>query len=160
MTHFSRMFTIFFMAGMVSSCQPHSMPRVDLASEAERIRIRDQERVEAEGRKDLDAILAFFAEDAVIQPPGAPAAKGREAIRKLYIDLYKEAPFVSFTSSISTLSVAQGGDIAYSTGVDHYVLDRAGTRVEELGKYLAVWRKVDGEWRLAAGAFSGDGSTP
>jgi hypothetical protein len=30
---------------------------------------------------------------------------------------------------------------------------------EDVGKYLVVWRKIDGEWRIAAVSFSSDGPT-
>ena len=36
---------------------------------------------------DLNAIMALYAEDAVMWLPDAPEAKGREAIRKAYADL-------------------------------------------------------------------------
>ena len=36
---------------------------------------------------DLNALIALYAEDAVMWLPDAPEAKGREAIRKSYADL-------------------------------------------------------------------------
>jgi hypothetical protein len=36
---------------------------------------------------DLNAIIAVYADDAVMWLPDAPEAKGREAIRKTYADL-------------------------------------------------------------------------
>lgn len=160
MSHLRRAITSLLLAGAVVSCRPQGMPATDLNAEADLIRRRSQQLVEAEGRKELEAILPFYAEDAVNQPPGAPAVQGHQAIREFYMSFYREVPLVSFTSTVTALHVAQGGDLAYETGANHLVLDKGGTRVEDVGKYLAVWRKINGEWRVAAVSFSSDRPTP
>jgi len=159
MRHLNRVVTFLLLAGAIVSCRSQGMPATELNAEADLIRLRSQQLVEAEGRKDLEAILPFYAEDAVNQPPGAPAVQGREAIREFYMHFYQEVPLISLTSTVTALHVAQGGDLAYETGVNHLVLDKDGTRVEDVGKYLAVWRKVNGEWRVAAVSFSSDRPT-
>jgi len=151
---------VLLLSGVLSGCQQGGVPEADLQSEAELVRRRSEQLVEAENRKDLDAVMTFYAQEAVIQPPGAPAVQGQEAIRQLYTSFFREVPFVSFTATNTALHVARGGDLAYETGINRFLLDKGGARVEEVGKYLGVWRKVDGEWRLAAISFSSDQATP
>lgn len=151
---------VLLVSGVLSGCQQGGIPEADLDSEAELVRGRAQQLVEAENRKDLDAIMAFYAQDAAIQPPDAPAVQGPDAIRQLYTSFFRDVPFVSVAATSTALHVARGGDLAYETGINRFLLDKGGARVEEVGKYLAVWRKVDGEWRVAAVAFSSDQATP
>jgi uncharacterized protein (TIGR02246 family) len=125
-------------------------------AETQLLRERSAAIVAAEAGRNIDSVLTYYAEDAVIHPPGAPAAKGHQAIRKLYEDFYRAVPFTSFTASTTTLEIATAGDLAYETGVNHFEFDRGGTKSEDIGKYLSVWRKLDGKWQIGAIAFSGD----
>jgi ketosteroid isomerase-like protein len=156
MAHEIRVAAFLLLAGVSSACQRPAIQPADLNAEGERIRARSRQLVDAEGRKDVDKILPFYTQDAVSQPPGAPAAEGHAAIRKFYADFYQAVPLVSFTATINTVNVAQAGDLAYETGINRFLIDKAGTQVEDLGKYLAVWRKVNGEWYVAAVSFSSD----
>jgi ketosteroid isomerase-like protein len=40
--------------------------------------------------------------------------------------------------------------------VNRFEFDKGGTRTEDVGKYLTVWRKIEGQWRIVAVAFSSD----
>jgi ketosteroid isomerase-like protein len=125
-------------------------------AETQLLRERSAAIVAAEASKNIDTVLTYYAEDAVIHPPTAPVAKGHSAIRQLYADFYRTVPFASFTASITSMEVAGSGDLAFETGVNRFGFDSAGTRTEDIGKYLTVWRKLGGEWKIAAVAFSPD----
>jgi uncharacterized protein (TIGR02246 family) len=147
---------VFLIFTLALGCQAKGNGNLSDQAEARRLRERSAAVVAAEARKNIDSVLTYYAADAVIQPPGAPAAKGHDAIRQLYADFYRAVPFTSFTASITTLEVGAGGDLAYETGVNRFGFDSAGRSTEDIGKYLTVWRKLDGEWRIVAVAFSGD----
>ncbi len=77
------------------------------------------------------------------QPAGAQQVQGRDAIRALYGRFFSQLK--QFGSITSHLEAPQGGDLAYEYGVNRLVL--AGPEGDlDVGKYLAVWRKIDGEW--------------
>lgn len=46
----------------------------------------------AECRRDLDAVLAHYHEDAVVQPPSGPALRGRAEIATFYVDEMRDYP--------------------------------------------------------------------
>ena len=126
------------------------------ATETAHLRQRSEQLVSAEAQRDIDRVLKYYAPDAIIEPPSAPVVKGHEAIRELYKEFYRTVPFVTFTATITTLEVSRAADLAYETGINRFEFDRRGARSEDLGKYLTVWRKVNGEWLVVAVAFSGD----
>jgi ketosteroid isomerase-like protein len=127
-----------------------------LETETRHLRERSAQIVAAEASRDIDSVLTFYAENAVIHPPGAPLAQGHQAIRRLYQEFYRTVPFTSFKASTSTLEICSGADLAYETGVNRFEFDRGGAKTEELGKYLTVRRKSGGKWQVVAVAFSGD----
>ncbi len=94
-------------------------------------------------RHDLEACLALFADDAQILPQHGATVTGRDNLA----DFLKNSmtPVVSFNTDTDMLLVR--GDIAVEQG--HFTVRniRRGANIE-LGKYMHVWRKQHGEWKL------------
>ena len=106
-----------------------------------------------EGR-DFDAAAALFAEDAVLMLPGQPMIGGSAAIRgALSATFAPGSPAVEVR--VSHVETARSGDLAfaYGTGVTH-----AASPLRS--KWLAVFRKLDGDWKIAADTFNEDGGGP
>ena len=55
------------------------------------------------------------------------------------------------------ITVAQAGDLAYELGVYELAFDGEQGPVRDRGKYVVVWKKVDGDWKAAADIFNSDG---
>lgn len=92
-----------------------------------------------------------YADDAQILPPRHPAIEGKPAIAAFFqanIDKY-----ISFGND-STWSVVKG-NMAIEQGTYNVRNVRVGQNVEE-GKYIRVWKKVNGDWKLYRDMFSPD----
>ena len=142
----------------VTACQPRAEPPVDARTAEAEIRARSQTIVAAEIRKDLETVMPFYAESAVIHMEGSPAIRGDTAIRRVYADLFG-AP-MTFDSAVTTdIRVARSGELAYETGVNHFTMTAGGQRTPATGKYLAVWRqRPDGVWVIESLAVTNDRS--
>ena len=136
------------MAG--NSCQKS----VDLQAEEEQIRQFTQEWYDAENRDDLDAIMPFIAEESVLQMPGMPTIEGKDAQRSLMATLLES--MVSITGGPMTIVVSESGDIAYQYGTSTAIIKGPDGEFEDPEKYLFVWKKIDGEWKVVVGSFSSD----
>jgi ketosteroid isomerase-like protein len=81
--------------------------------------------------------VRYYAADAQLLPPNAPAVTGTAAITK-----YWQAFLAAGLSDIKmeTLEVSISGELAYSIG--RYQYTQAGDR--HLGKYLAIYRQQPG----------------
>jgi uncharacterized protein (TIGR02246 family) len=128
----------------------------DKAADAAAINETNGRWVELVAAKDAAAVAAIYAEDGMIMPTGAPAAQGREAIAAVWSGLFGMAGF-SLTFATTTLQVAESGDVAYDIGTYALGFDSATGRVEDKGKYVVAWKKVDGTWQVAADIFNSDG---
>lgn len=94
-------------------------------------------------RDDLPATVALFADDAQILPQDGPVVSGREAIEEFLKN--QMTPVISFDTETDMSMVR--GDLGVEQG--HYrVRDvRRGSDIEE-GKYVHVWRRTGGDWKL------------
>ena len=135
---------------------PGAAQTLNLAAEESAVRARSAEIVAAEDGRNVDAAVAFYLEDAIVQAPDAPPVRGRAAIRDFYTQMVT-IPYTILSSEPVAIQVAASADMAFEHGINRLTLrSPQGGSVTELGKYLLVWRKVDGEWRIAALSFSMD----
>jgi ketosteroid isomerase-like protein len=146
-------------AGVMVGCgaQP-----VDIAAETEAVRARSDAIVAAESAQNVEETLAFYTDDAVVQPPGAPQVQGKEAIANLYRQFggFESGQLKEFSGTRSHLEVSAAGDLAYEYGVNRMVLVGPEGDLVDMGKYLAVWEKVGGDWYIAALSFTSDAPAP
>ena len=135
-------------------------PRIDLAAATAALRTRSQALQAAEGAQNTDAAMAFWAPDAIVQPAGAPQVQGRDAIRALYQSFFSGGKLRKLEGIPTQLEVSQGGDLAYEYGVNHMIFAGPKGDLLDVGKYLLVWKKVDGQWDVVALSFTSDAPAP
>jgi ketosteroid isomerase-like protein len=109
--------------------------------------------------KDIEAALAIWAEDAVAMAHGVPVADGINEIRDLY-ELFFSDQLKEFGSTRTKLVVSKAGDLAYEYGINRLVLAGEDGDLLDMGKYLAVWKKVEGEWFIGVVCLNSDAPTP
>jgi uncharacterized protein (TIGR02246 family) len=139
------------MAGPLAGCG-----RTDVGAEEAKIRDLDKKWVAAVGAKDATASANFYAVDGVIMPAGQPIAQGRSAIASVWKGLLGLKNF-DLTFAPSEVTVGSAGDIAYEIGTYALSFDGDKGPVKDVGKYVVVWKKVEGNWQVAADIFNSDG---
>ena len=135
-------------------------PQVDIAAETEAVRARSEGIVAAEAAFDVEAALTFWAEDAIAQGAGIPQIQGQEAIGDLYRQFFEGGQLKEFSGTTSYLEVSAAGALAYEYGVNRFVLAGPEGDLLDMGKYLGVGKKIDGEWYVAALSFTSDAPAP
>lgn len=71
-------FLILMVATALTACAA-SPPSIDVEAEAAELMRISREWSEVAGSGDLEATLAYWADDAVMMPPGMPPLKGKQA---------------------------------------------------------------------------------
>lgn len=100
---------------------------------------------------DAAGTAAHYAEDAQILPPRHPAIEGKPAIAAFFqanMDKY-----ISFGNDTSWSLVK--GNMAIEQGVYTVRNVRVGENVEG-GKYIRIWKQINGDWKLYRDMFSPD----
>ena len=115
-------------------------PRVDVGAEARAIRQLTEQWLAAENRRDVDAAMRLFADDA-LAVYGGRLLTGRAAIRRELADALARPGLVQQWRT-TEVRVSAGGDMASQVGT--YEATRGG--VTSRGYSLTVYRKRDGRW--------------
>lgn len=133
--------------------------QVDVEAEEQAIREADAAMLEAARAGDAEGFADAFAPDGRLLFPYAPAAEGREEIRaKTEADF--QTPGFEVEWTVESIAVAESGDIAYSIGSYTLGMETPDGPMEDEGKFLTVWEKVDGEWKAAADMIATDQPPP
>jgi uncharacterized protein (TIGR02246 family) len=104
---------------------------------------------------DAVKLAAMYWDDAVLQPPGAPAATGRAAIRAFLAADTAATRGAGLTMNIPEAgAVDVSGDLAYEAGT-YTVTDASGAKVDA-GKYIGVFQKRDGKWLYIRDTWNSD----
>jgi len=98
--------------------------------------------MEAFGAKDIDAMTAFYAEDAVLLPPNAPAIFGRDAISATMQEMFAAGLGIE----LEDLEIKVAGNLGYKAG-RYRTRGEDGSLIDR-GKYIEIWSKIDGNWVL------------
>ncbi|MEP7212983.1 MAG: DUF4440 domain-containing protein [Acidobacteriota bacterium] len=134
----------------------NATPAVNRAAEEADLKATDIAWSAAAGKKDADAVAAFMTADGATLPPNEPAAKGTEAVKKGWAGILGLKD-VNISWQPTTVQVADSGEIGYTSGI--YSLsftDPKGAKINDTGKYLEVWKKVDGKWKCHLDMYNSD----
>jgi uncharacterized protein (TIGR02246 family) len=99
--------------------------------------------MDAFSRGDAARIATLYAEDAQLYPPGVPAVSGRVEIEKYWRGVLA-LPVKEMR--LETAEVGAFGDDASEVG--RYTLVSNDSRELDAGKYVALWKRGAGGWKL------------
>ena len=146
-------------AATLGGCDFVKSSSVDTESIEAQIRQADLALLRAEEQRDLEGVMDFIAPHAVFQPPGYSPIVGHEAIRQFYDTQWFKLPFIEISGTPEAIVVGSAGDMAYFDGRSQMVVEISGERTVAAGKYLGVWQKISGKWKLAAISWSANEAT-
>jgi ketosteroid isomerase-like protein len=96
--------------------------------------------------KDAARITSYFADDAVAWfPRGARPTIGSAAIEAAWVSYFRANP--AHPVRIDSLVVPASGELGLVYG--RYLYRDAADPAAEGGRFIAIWRPVEGRWRLA-----------
>jgi len=104
-------------------------------------------------QRDFAAIEALYASDGLLLPPNAPPVEGPKAIADVWKS-WSELPNVDIAFGTDRLEVSSSGDMVQDYGWYTFAFDTDNGRFMDEGKYIVVWKKVDGVWKVAADIFN------
>ncbi len=131
---------------------------MNIAAEKERLLRRDSEwaRAASEGR-DVDRILSYWTDDAVVLPPGLPSVVGKAALRQ-YVEGSMQIPGFRITWESKDVTLSPDGQLAYMSSRNTVTMNAPdGTPITTGGRAVTIWRREpDGEWRCAVDIWNAE----
>jgi ketosteroid isomerase-like protein len=137
---------------------------MDLALERTRLLERDAEwsAVASEGLAGLDVenLLSFWTDDAVVLPPGQPPVIGKDALRQ-YVEDCMQIPGFKITWTSEDVTISPDGNLAYMFSRNQVTLnDPNGIPTTYPGRAVTIWRREsNGEWRCAVDIWNAGPTT-
>ena len=92
---------------------------------------------------DSAALAAMYTPNAQLFPMHSEVVSGREAIQQFWQGVMASGVK---GATLTTLEVDEQGDTAYEVG--KYELRGEGHKVLDHGKYVVIWKREQGQWRL------------
>lgn len=106
--------------------------------------------------RDVDAIAALYADDAVLSAPGAPSARGTAAIKEAFRKDIANATKAGISNNAGTSEeLGVSGDLAWEWNT-YSAADKSG-KVVEKGKYVTVFERRNGKWVIIRDIWNSDG---
>jgi uncharacterized protein (TIGR02246 family) len=123
----------------------------DAAAEEAKLLRRDAEWADlATAGKDIDKIVSYWTDDAVLMMPGQPLVQGKAAIRA-YVASCLSSPVFKIHWKSSKVIFSPDGKMAYMPGTDEMTVPGPnGAPINLHLRGIAIWRvDADGQWRCA-----------
>jgi uncharacterized protein (TIGR02246 family) len=100
------------------------------------------------------AVLPLYADDGIFMPPYSSSAIGKDAVRRAYDAVFEELKFhVKFTiAEIVVMAPSWAYVRTNSAGTTGH--HSTGKTTAEANQELFIFRKDDGQWRIARYSFS------
>lgn len=134
----------------MSACATGANQQEFSRTDAETIKNNAAELSAAFNEKDIDRIVAFYADNSEFMPPNAPLLRGRETLKAFYGRMIDEG---ATGLKLEPADVAGHGPIAYASGTYSVSYPNGG---RDRGKYLLVLRNTAGTWRTEKTIWSSD----
>jgi uncharacterized protein (TIGR02246 family) len=114
-------------------------PRKEIEANAKRF-------IEAFNKGDAAAVAEMYASDAKLLPPNSQIIEGRQNIQAFWQSLIGAGAKLQ---ALDTIEVEAHGDTAHELGKYTFMIPQTGGQsVTDQGKYLVVWKKQGGSWKL------------
>ena len=134
---------------------PAAVPAAAAGADEAAIRAAGDAWNTAHGALNVDALLGLYSDDAVLMPETARTAKGSAQIRdflQIYMALLKDGGYKPTVPDAIEIDVS--GNLGFSSGT-YWITDKDNGNVDT-GKWLQIWRKEDGKWRIIREIWNSD----
>ena len=152
-TYFKSLF-ISTLLLLTASCQPK---KVDTKAESEKLMQASREWSAAANSRDIEKIVSYWTDDAILFSAGEPELKGKKAIREM-VEASMKNPGFSISWVPISAEVSESGDMGYL--IEHSKItmkDSTGKTNIMTFKGVTVWKKQkDGSWKNAIDIMSPD----
>ena len=131
----------------------------DTAEVRQAIEALSKQYADAVNRGDAAAYAALYTEEARVLPPNGPMIIGREAIKNSHQSSIDAG--IRHVLQLTTLEVRVVRDLAYEIGeYTETIQPEEGEAIRDQGKYVVVWKRENGEWKLDVDTWNVESRVP
>jgi ketosteroid isomerase-like protein len=129
---------------------------VDVEAERTALRAAADAYHEAGEGLDADGFASSYTSNGLILPPNEAGVTGRDGAHE-FIASFAEAPGASVSFSNMNVDVAASGDMGYTLTDAVITVDGPdGQPIEDKIRDFHLWKKQDGDWKIAIDIWNSD----
>jgi ketosteroid isomerase-like protein len=118
------------------------------------IEVANKQFVAAFNKGDAAGVAAMYSGDARVMPPNGPMGEGGQAVQQFWQGAISAGAKIV---SLETLHVESRGDLAFEVGRYKLTVPApGGATATDTGKYVVVWEREGGKWKLATDIWNSD----
>ncbi len=147
--------------GLALACQQAPPPAPQDTRAADELAVRDADAAfsKAAAAHDLEATVAFYADDASVLAANMPLLSGKDSIRKLWSEMLANSA-ITVSWQAGKVEASHGGDLVYIVGSYDEKSNDPKAKPDR-GKFVEIWKKQpDGKWKVIVDAFNTDLPAP
>ena len=143
---YTLMIYVAFSTVFLSACTQSS---VDVEAEQAALRAAADAYHEAAQTVDIDSVVDLYTNDGLILPPNAAEEEGLEDVRN-FATAFTQTPGWGIRFDDVRVEVAASGDMGYTLANAVVTIEGPdGEPVEDQVRDFHLWKKQDGEWKVA-----------
>ncbi len=133
----------------------------DLVEEAANLMQVSREWARATAGRNLEEIVSYWADDAIVLPPDQPAVAGKTAIRE-FVRASQAIPGFSVSWEPQQAGLSREADVGYLIERNRFTFaDTGGNTVTHDGKAVTIWRKdAAGAWKCVIDVWNNTAEEP
>ncbi len=97
---------------------------------------------------DAAVISAVYSDNGALLPPNSESVNGQAALENYFRDFQATGMRIEIRDTEAYMH----GDVGYTLGA--YTITSADGAAIDKGKYIAIWRFIDGTWRMHRDIFN------
>jgi uncharacterized protein (TIGR02246 family) len=113
------------------------------------IEAQNRKFMQAVERGDAKAIADLYTANAMVMPSNSDFVKGRDGIKAVFQGMIDSGVK---GGSLTTTEVERFGDTVNEVGV-YTIKDASGKEIDK-GKYIVIWKRENGQWKLHRDIFN------
>lgn len=127
---------------------------VDTRTEGEKLMQVSREWSQSASSGDVEKILTYWADDAIVISAGEPVVKGKDQIRKMVEDGFSSPGFkISWEPKSAVIS--SSGDLGYLLEEAKITMNDSTGNVVTNFQTVTIWKKgADGSWKNVVDVMS------
>ena len=128
---------------------------VDTKTEGEKLMQLSREWSKSASSRDVEKVLNYWADDAIVISGGQPILKGKKEIRQMVEGSFKTPGFHIMWEPESA-EISKSGDLGYLIEHDDMMMnDSTGKPITQHYNSVTVWKKqADGSWKNVVDVMS------
>ena len=147
---FNSLTIVLFFILVVQRCAPES-PMFDITAARKEVDEANRNFMDMLAKGDSIGIAGLYTTDAKMMAPNVPAIVGRAGIQS------GQSHFINTLSprlQISTLDLWGTADMLAEEG-EYVMTTKDGAPIDK-GKYIVIWKKEDGKWKIFRDMINSD----